>query len=167
MRKAIAFILGVGLLAAVLAGTGCKPRDIRNLVTPYVPSAPAGTDCATSGTYTFDGYLDFYVSEPTGSTRFQDCGAPYVPPQRVYEIVVEEGGWLEIDAYDFDCPVYLSFRSSCDPNDTSDVLCPYDSGCDEGCWAELPDEYYEAGTYYLVVYTMDGGCDGWIEIEWD
>jgi hypothetical protein len=166
MRKTIAFFLSVGILAAALVGTGCKPRNVRELVMPFVPGVKA-TACATSGTIVFQDDEDYYFSGQPSNLGFTSCD--HYGNQYVYELQVNEDmppgdDYLHITAYNTDneSPVHLSFHTSCTPG-AGQVVCEDYSDC---CpYMSSLYAYYGRGTYYLVVSTPDE-FDGYINVHW-
>ncbi len=158
MRKSIAFVAGLVLLAAVLAGTGCKPRDAKKAALAMMPS-PASNPCAVSnfmGTIGMDQWCrQMYYDTYDSDDLFADCGGEYGSPEQVFAINIPYAMTVNIVAVGEGYPC-LTVRRNCDPNDEGAIV---DGALSPGA-SELY-VYLEPGTYYVVIESLYGPFEYW------
>jgi hypothetical protein len=163
MRKTIAFLAGTLVLAAFLAGTGCKSRDVKGLGLALGPVPPVATpSCPAAARYNLDGtgcwgdYSDDTYDNPSGTAT--ECG--FSGRQKVYEVVMTRSDYLYAYVYSYDNYVGISVRRNCNPGaNRDDVIdcscCSYDGDY----YSNVMAGPLSAGTYYVVVDTPDGPAD--------
>ena len=161
MKKAIAFMVGAAVLAGLLAGTGCKSRDVKKLALGMgpVPVANPAPACDVDETYVLDGYgcWGYYYDDTYGGATgpFRECG--FSGTQKVYEVTITESTYLYgyvNSEYDY---VAISLRRSCDPDEE-----PIECYNDDWYEADVGEEV-SAGTYYFVIDTPDGSTEYYYE----
>ena len=162
MKKAIAFMVGAAVLAGLLAGTGCKSRDVKKLALGMgpVPVANSGA-CNVTDTFVVNGSgcpegLEGDTYGAAGS--LSECG--FSGRQRVYELIVTSSTYFAAYAATWDGNIGISLRRNCNPGSSeADVI---DCDC-----CRYEGDYYafvgpmplSAGTYYLVVDTLEGEAE--------
>jgi len=159
MKKAIAFMVGVAVLAGLLAGTGCKSRDVKKLALGMGPVPVTNTNaCNVAGTYVVNGSgcPEGLEGDTYGASGpFRECD--FSGTQRVYEMIVTSPTTFAAYAVTWDGDIGISLRRNCNPGSSeSDVV---DCNC-----CQYEGEYYaaiypmplSAGTYYLVIDTLEG-----------
>jgi hypothetical protein len=165
MRKTIAFILGVALLAVALSQTACKPRDAKKFAMALGPKISANP-CAIPQyvrAISEDEHCMTIYGDTSGKEPVFNPGDMNAAGQDVYSFTIPYGMWVYItgcpysgssngatgQAVVFNPEIGFSIRDNCDPD--GDMI-----SVGGGSPCASSSEYLEAGTYYVVVSTSEG-----------